>query len=412
MSSETPGRVLALLRYFPTYSELFVYRELTTLRAQGFPLDVLTLRHHRTRVLAAQSEVGGRLEELPRWPLYVPILRQALLRAFEAPRACLRALVWGRRQLKWKECLKALYLAQCCRVRGIRLLHVHFAGEAADIAEVSRLAGGPAYSLTLHARDLFVPRPSLPTLLENAASLVCISEYNLKWVHQHYGQDRARKCVVHRLGVPLEILSPAPPARDFHLELLCVARLVPKKGLLTLLEALKLLKARGFSPHLTVVGEGKQRPQLEAYRQQHQLEGNVTLCGALTQPEIEACYQVGLVAFVLACETAADGDQDGIPVSLMEAMARAVPVISTTVSGIPELVRSGEEGLLVPPRDPLALADALQLLAQNPALRERFGTAARRRIQQDFELDTQTAHLRQHLTAVLQKTWMGPEGAV
>ncbi|MFM7202985.1 MAG: glycosyltransferase family 4 protein [Myxococcota bacterium] len=412
MSSELPGRVLALLRYFPTYSELFVYRELATLRAQGFPLDVLTLRHHRTRAWAAQSEVGGKLEELPRWPLYAPILRQAIIRLLKAPRACLRALVWGRRQLKWKECLKALYLAQTCRVRGIRLLHVHFAGEAADIAEVSRLAGGPAYSLTLHARDLFVPRPSVPTLLENAASLVCISEYNRQWIREHFGQRWADKCVVHRLGVPFETLSPAPSARDGHFELLCVARLVPKKGLLTLFEALKLLKERGFSPHLTLVGEGKQRPQLEAYRQQHQLEAYVTLCGAQSQQELEACYQVGLVAFVLACETAADGDQDGIPVSLMEAMARAVPVISTTVSGIPELVRSGEEGLLVPPRHPVTLADALQLLAQNPALRERLGSAARRRIQQDFELGSQTAHLRQHLTAVLQKTWMRPEGAV
>lgn len=412
MSSEATGPILALLRYFPTYSELFVYRELATLRAQGFPLAVLTLRHHPSRAWLAQSDVGGAPEELPRWPLYLPILRQALLRVWAAPRACVRALAWGLQHLKLKECLKALYLAQLCRKRAIPLLHIHFAGEAADIAEVARRAGGAAYSLTLHARDLFVPRSSLPALLESAEQLVCISEYNRTWVHQHYGEGLARKCVVSYLGVPVTEYALAPPAAEGTFQLLCVSRLVPKKGLLTLFEALARLREAGFSPQLTVVGEGKQRPELEARLKALQLTSHVTLRGALTQAELEQCYQVGLVAFVLACERAPDGDQDGIPVSLMEAMARAVPVVSTMVSGIPELIASGIHGCLVPPNDPVALADALAQLQQTPALRERWGQAARQRILEAFELNAQATQLAKLLIAASQNTWMSPEGTL
>jgi glycosyltransferase involved in cell wall biosynthesis len=404
--------IATLLRYFPTYSETFVYREIAALRAHGEPVHVLTMRHRRIPALLPQSTLGGSIEELPRFPLYLPILAGALRQARRRPRAALEAVRWGRRHLRLKDCLKALWMADDLVRRGVDLMHVHFAGEGAEVAEIIRRCTGIPYTVTLHARDLFVPRPSVPDLLARACHLVCISEFNRRWLEAHHGPAIAAKASVVRLGVPVDAFPPAAPAPAGAFPLLAVSRLVEKKGMADLIRAVALLRREGRPVMLTIAGDGKLRRPLEALVRELGLEAAVRMPGPLTQAEIEALYQAGVGAFVLPAVVAADGDRDGIPVALMEAMARAVAVVSTPVSGIPELIDPEVCGLLVPPGDPEALAGAIRRLIDDVGLRSRLGTVGKQRVRERFSLDASVRQLRGVLGGIRQKCTSGIGSAV
>jgi glycosyltransferase involved in cell wall biosynthesis len=165
--------------------------------------------------------------------------------------------------------------------------------------------------------------------------------------------------------------------------LLGVGRLDPIKGFDVLIEALALLAGRGMQFRCRIIGEGSERAALAARIARHGLADRVELAGARGQVEVQAALHEATI-FALPCVVGADGNRDGIPVAMMEAMAAGLPVVSTRVSGIPELIGEGE-GLLVAERDPAALADALARLLGDAALRERLAGAARRKIEHEFD---------------------------
>ena len=392
-ASERRAMLGTILRYYPTYSETFVYREIAELRRQGVPLVAITMRHHWIKALAAQSDLGGPLIEVPRIPLYLPILAGALRAFARAPKAWVEAIRWGMGHLRFKECLKALWMADRFRRAGVTHLHVHFAGEGAEVAEIIRRGAGIPYGITVHARDLFVPRPSVPDLFDGARYLVCISRFNRDWIASRYDRAVSSKAVVVRLGVPVGRFKVASRPRGDVFPILAVSRLVPKKGIETLVRAVAALRASRRQVTLTVAGEGPLRRSLQRLAGRLGIREHVRLEGACTQQEIEALYQQGVGAFVLPCEVADDGDRDGIPVALMEAMAREVPVVTTAVSGIPELVTHDVHGLVVPPRDVDALARAVARLIEEPDLCRRLGHAARARVDTHFTLEGSVTHL-------------------
>ena len=164
-----------------------------------------------------------------------------------------------------------------------------------------------------------------------------------------------------------------------------VGRLVEKKGYVHLVEAAKLLKDRGVKLTVRIIGGGPDHHILSKRIAELDVGEIVKLEGAMKQEELLPLLRQA-EAFVLPCVQAKDGDQDGIPVSLMEAMAYGIPCVSTTVSGVPELIEDGKEGLLVPEKDPPALASALERLALDPALRQRLGRSARKKVEAEFTL--------------------------
>jgi len=163
-----------------------------------------------------------------------------------------------------------------------------------------------------------------------------------------------------------------------------VGRLVDKKGLPYLLEACRMLKSEGQSFRCVIVGEGPQRRPLEGMVRSFGLGGLVTFPGAVSQERVLDLYREAAV-FALPCQVMGNGDRDGIPNVLVEAMAVGLPVISTAISGIPELITSGHDGLLVPERDVQALTSAIQTLMQDEALRERLGRQARSSVARKFD---------------------------
>jgi colanic acid/amylovoran biosynthesis glycosyltransferase len=388
-----------ILRYFPTYSETFVYREIASLRASGLPLFVLTMRHRRLPELEAQSQLGGGLEELPRFPLYLPIVAGALRAWRRNPAGARDAVAWGRRHLRLKDVLKALWMADRLVRQGVTLLHVHFAGEGAEVAEIVRRVAGIPYGITVHARDLFVPRPSVPDLFDQARYLVCISAFNERWIAERY-PSAAGKAVVARLGVPVDTFRPAPAPPAGRFPILAVSRMVEKKGLADLIAAIGILRDRGREVALTIAGDGKLRPSLEALVASLGLSDRVHMPGPLTQEQIQGLYDAGVGCVAIPAVVAEDGDMDGIPVALMEAMARAVPVVTTAVSGIPELVSDGIDGLCVPPRSPQALASAIASLMDSPERARELGLAGRAKVERDFSMETNVALVRSLLEKV------------
>jgi len=384
-----------ILRYYPTYSETFVYRELAELRRQGLPIHVLTMRHRRLQRWAPQCDLAGPLAILPRRPIYLPILRGAIRQYRRDPAAARAALRWGRQHLRLKDCLKALWMADHFQAQGVSLLHVHFAGEGAELAEIIRRCTGIPYGITLHARDLFVPRSSLPDLLAHARYLICIPRFNRDWLAQRFPAEIPAKARVIPLGVtlPATPMSQAPRAQHRPFSILSVSRLVPKKGQVDLIRAVHKLIERGAAVHLTIAGEGPLRKPLEALVRRLGLEASISLPGALTEAQLEARYRSDVDAFVLPAVVASDGDRDGIPVALMEAMVRGIPVVSCPVSGIPELITHRRDGLLVPSERPQALADALESLRLNPALCHQLGRQARQTIASSFELSANVHRL-------------------
>ena len=165
-----------------------------------------------------------------------------------------------------------------------------------------------------------------------------------------------------------------------------MGRLVPKKGYAYLVEAARILKDRGVPFEVRVIGGGPDHDALSSRMASLDVADRVKLEGSMPQEKLLPILR-GADGFVLPCVLAKDGDQDGIPVSLMEAMAYEIPCVSTSISGIPELIESGKEGLLVPEKDAAALADAIEKLAGDPELRAWLGSAGRRKVEQSFTLE-------------------------
>jgi glycosyltransferase involved in cell wall biosynthesis len=195
------------------------------------------------------------------------------------------------------------------------------------------------------------------------------------------------------VGIPIDLFRfTEPPPLDGPIRLLCVARFQEKKGIDTLVDACATLRARGVPFALRVLGDGPMRPALEARVARLGLAGPVALEGPLPQEDVAralaACH-----AFVMPCRQDRTGDMDGIPTVFMEALATGRPVVSCPVSGIPELVRDGETGLLVPPNDPAALADAVTRLAADAPLRVRLGRQGRALVERQHDERTNARRL-------------------
>ena len=228
-----------------------------------------------------------------------------------------------------------------------------------------------------------------------ARFVVPISEFNRRVILEECGDEHAAKLAVIHCGIDPEVFQPSPEdarASAGPLRLVCVGTLHEVKGQAVLIEACRLLAARGIAFRCDLVGDGPDRAALERHARACGLEGRVRFLGALARPEVAARLRDADVAVVPSVPTR-DGRREGIPVALMEAAATGRPVVASRLSGIPEAIADGAEGLLVEPGDATGLADAIARLAGSPALRERLGAAARERMLREFDLATNARRL-------------------
>jgi glycosyltransferase involved in cell wall biosynthesis len=282
-------------------------------------------------------------------------------------------------------------------------IHAHWATHPTLAAWVaSRLSGRP-YSFTAHAHDILVERAMLDVKIRDARFVVTISEANRRLLGGWYGQTAAARVVVIHCGADPAVFAPprrfdgeGPAAAASQPDgvplLVCVASLQPQKGQRHLMEACAILRDRGRSVRCTLVGDGEERPALEAEISRLGLADLVTLAG--TQPRDRVASIVAAADVVVQPSVVLpSGKTEGIPVALMEALSAERAVVASRVSGIPELVVDGETGLLVEPANTHALADAIERLLDDPVLRSTLGRAGRRKVLLEFDLARNTALL-------------------
>ena len=276
---------------------------------------------------------------------------------------------------------EAMLVGAWMRERGLRHLHVHFGGAVATVGMLTAKAWKMPWSLTIHGPEelLNVDAYHLREKVESAKFVFCISDFCRSQLCRLVSAEQWSKFSVSRLGVDPEMLQPMPQTHHTSLPtLVCTGRLVPEKGHHVLLQALVLLRERGIGVAATLIGGGPERESLERFVSQSGLQG-VTFTGALSHGQtLDRVAQSDVFALASFAE--------GVPVALMEAMSLGVPCVSTTIAGIPELMESGVDGLLVPPANAEALADALSALLNDVTYRKSVGARGRQRVIRQYNL--------------------------
>lgn len=398
-------KVAYILDMFPVYSETFILREILEVQRRGIGVTVLA-RNDTTGHPIYGNVVHPEAEALRPHVRYLPPLtdettrlKKLLLHLYffvRAPRRYLRALGYARSAdattyIMFKS---APYYAMLLKRLGVTHLHAHFALGSCHLAMMISLVSGIPYSFTVHAHDIFIRGLALrlEDKVRSARFVACISDYNRRTLLDLCPKaDPGRLPVIH-CGVDIDRYRPASAANRERLMIVSVGRLVEHKGFRHLVRACALLKTRGLRFVCRIIGDGLQRTELDRLIEEADLRDCVELAGAMTQEAVGAALR-GADLFVLACAVEENGVADGIPVALMEAMALEIPVVSTRVSGIPELVKDGA-GLLVDPEDPEALANAIEQTARLSARdRREIGRGGRAVIEKEFNLAVEVERL-------------------
>ncbi len=373
--------IAVLVSRFPLVTETFILREIIEMERQGQPVVLVPMIRENPSVIheAARPWIDRALFTpwMFRFPLRtLPLLLRLILGTLRRPATLLRTIALFP---------KSVWLAGELQRRGVTHLHAHFATHPTTMALIiSKLTGIP-FSFTVHAHDIQLDRSLLGWKIRESAFVRSISEFNRRFLLDLY--PNARIEVIH-VGVPKRAAS---GLRERQLAL-CVAAHKPYKGLRHLIEACRLLRSEGVTFTCDIIGDGPQRPELERLNHDHV----VNLLGARTEDEVAKLMSESTLV-VLPSVVAPDGQMEGIPVALMEALAMGVPVVSTRIAGIPELVRDG--GLLVPPGDARSLADAMRSLLENPEHAAAMGARGRAFVEREFALDRCVALLLARLRA-------------
>jgi glycosyltransferase involved in cell wall biosynthesis len=278
--------------------------------------------------------------------------------------------------------IEALMVGQWMKRKGLRHLHVHLASQAASVGLFVRTVFGFGYSMTVHGPDEFydADRQMLAEKIRAADFLCCISAFTRSQLMMLSPYEQWSKFVVSPLGVGAEIFAPRPgrPASE-PFEILCVGRLTPAKGQHILIDAVERLMQEGRQVRLRLVGSGPDETSLREHAARSTAAECMVFEGAINQDRIRDFYAAA-DAFCLPSFA------EGLPVVLMEAMAMELPCVTTQIAGIPELIRDGVDGLLVPPSDLDALVKALARLMDNAELREQIGKSGRARVVEHYDL--------------------------
>jgi colanic acid/amylovoran biosynthesis glycosyltransferase len=400
-ATERPPRVAYVMSRFPKVSETFVLNEILAVERTGVEVRLHPLLRERARILhPGAAELVARAHYQPF--LSGPILASQLWFLRHRPRRYLTTI--ARTFLGTAGSLnftvgalgilpKVVHTARQLERDGVAHVHCHFASHPALAGYIIRHLTDIPYSFTAHGSDLHVDRHMLPQKVADAAFVATVSEFNRRVIIDECGRSTAATVRVVRCGVDTELFAPTPRQGTVEpLRLLCVGTLHEVKGQHVLLDAVADLRRRDLPVVVTFVGDGPDRAALERRAQRADLEGVARFTGETDRDGVLRALRAADVVVAPSVPTTG-GKREGIPVVLMEAMACGLPVVSSQLSGIPELVEHEVSGLLLPPGDVEALAEALARLAEDDVLRARLGSAARERVLADFDLDRNARQL-------------------
>lgn len=395
-------RVGYVLKMYPRYSETFIVNEILALEAAGVEVEIFSLRapvdtHFQDAIARVRAPVTYLGAERPR----IDDLWTALSQAGAANPG-----MWTGLRAATTEDARDVYqgalLAAGARARQLDHLHAHFATVATTVARLAARFSALSYTFTAHAKDIFhddTRRDDLAAKLTDAAGVVTVSDYNVAYLRQEYGPAATSVERVYN-GLDLQRFSYQAPAHR-RPRIVAVGRLVEKKGFADLLDACARLAARGRAVDCRIIGAGPLEPELRAQAGRLGLEGDVTFLGPRPQAEIIREIREASVC-AAPCVLGADGNRDGLPTVILEAMALGTPCVATPVTGIPEVIRDGLTGLLVPEHDPDALAVALERLLDDERLRCQVARGARDLIEREFDAARNSVRLHELFRAAAE----------
>ncbi len=382
---------------FPLLSETFILREMDEVENQGGEIALYPLICQEQDVIhkAAKKWIPRRIC-IPFYSLST--LRGAFRVFLRKPLKVLRLLaeiiIWNlpSPSFLFRSLLlfpKSLAAASRIKEDGLDHIHVHYASHSALMAYIISRLENISYSITIHSHDVYDNHVMLKQKLGRAKFLITISDFNVEYLENLLGEQIREKIHVVHCGVNPNDYKPLPPqikSKKKKIEILQVGSLHWKKGQTYFLESIHLLSKTLPNLHVRIIGDGPERPNVEARINELGLEKIVTLMGSLTQDEVR---QILLTADIYVQSSVSEG----IPVALMEALSCELPVVATRITGIPELIRHEETGLLVPPRDPQAIADAVIKLLENPQQARQYGQAGRKLVIDKFNLASNVSAL-------------------
>ena len=398
------SKIAYILKMYPRFSETFIVNEILELERQGVHVRIYSVRKPDDgRFHASLARVRARVVYVPRYP---QMEREQVLAAHRA-----LELAHPRRYRSLHEQVEALGTHQAIKRflqagmianhllhNPVDAMHAHFASSGARVAHWASLLTGVPYSFTAHAKDIYhqeVNPDSLRDKIAGARFVVTVSDFNRRYLRSLMGDEPSD---IRRLynGIDLTRFRPDPSvAREQNL-ILGVGRLVEKKGFDDLIRACAILANRGLNFRCEIIGKGPLKQALSDQIAELGVGEFVKLVGARPQDRVLQAYKQATI-FALPCVVGSDGNRDGLPTVLLEAMATGLPAVSTDLTGIPEIIDHNVNGFIVPPGDVDVLANGLDRLLRSPALRERLGTAARQKVEREFDVRQNVAQLHQWL---------------
>ncbi len=394
IQSSAMREVAYLFERFPSFGQTFCYREVAELERQGTRVHVFSIRRPVDEPEQDwDKQLVERVHYLPEEKVLVAEVDRVLRSKAVSDETRAAVEKWGR-QSDFLRLYQAIYVGTRLQEKGLRHIHAHFAGMAARTAWWITEFFGIPYSFTAHANDIFAPRDfvvSLAKIVGNAAAVVTVSDFSVRLLQERFPQNAAK---VHRIynGVDLsrfqasDFASNPPP-------IVSIGRLIKKKGFGDLISACALLRSRGRAFVCSIIGEGPLEETLRARIAAEGLEKSVELTGPQTQEQIVRRLAHATI-FALPCTREADGGMDNLPTVIMEAMAAGLPVISTPLGGIPEMVESGLNGELVSERDPEALSAAIERLISDPEQARSLGIRGREIAREKFSIEESARQLQ------------------
>ncbi len=399
------ARIGYILQTYPGLTMTFIYREVLALRRRGVGVDVFSVWKPKKDRISPESVplMEGTYYLFPRSWFRFLSAHFSFLRSHPWRYVSTAVFVMTRRGERMKNRLRtsfhfgeAVVIAREVERRNIRHLHAHFSRNAASIAFIIARLLGISFSFTGH-NDFFTDRILLKEKAREARFVAVISEFSRRFLLDFCpGLAGLGKTHLVRCGIfPGQFPPRDPPVNEVP-QILFLGQLAERKGAAVLIESCRDLAERGTKFRCIIAGDGPERDSIERLAARYGLKDSVAMVGRVFQEQAREWLNSTDI-FVLPCIKTAHGDMDGIPVVLMEAMACEVPVISTRISGIPELVDDGESGLLVEENDAAALADALQLLIADKDLRLRLGKNGRQKVLREFDVDRSASRLAELL---------------
>jgi glycosyltransferase involved in cell wall biosynthesis len=386
---QPPVDLVVLVNGFPRLSETFVLQEILDLERRGVRMGIVALRRPEETVhQEALAELRAEVTYLPELQAGAPRLAVRTAHAALALRSPGRYLdgiarVVGSPDFSRVNLDRAVLLAHHVLRLGRPPLYVHFAHRPATIGRFASLLSGVPYAVSAHAKDIWLTEErELRAKVRDAQVVLTCTEEGAGRLGEVAGGRTPVRLAHH--GVDVEHTPGLATSAGGLPVILAVGRLVPKKGLHTLIEAAGLLKSRGVDFRLRIAGEGPEWATLQRLVHRCDVADRVSFLGPLTPQEVRDELRAASV-FALPCRRLPDGDRDGIPNVILEAMSQGLAIAATTLAGVSEAVVHEESGLLSPQDDAGALAQHLERLVRDGRLRARLGRAARRRAVERFD---------------------------